>query len=257
MNIIVVTGASSGMGKEFVLQMDKKFPSVDEFWLVARREKELTELKNTCHHHCRVMPLDITNAMSVELFAQYLEKFHVKIKVLVNCAGYGIYSPFLKSGMDEETGMIDLNCKALTAVTYCCLPYMAKNSRVIQLASSAAFLPQPNFAVYAATKSYVLSFTRALQEEYRNRGIYFTAVCPGPVETAFFDRAEVGYGTLAVKKYVMAKPEDVVAQALMDSRDGKIVSIYSTPVRIFYHLTKILPHGFLLFCCRFIKHSES
>lgn len=252
MRIIIITGASSGIGKEFVKQMDQKFPKVDEFWLIARRKNELEELAKECNHHCRVMPLDITNPLSVEVFAQYLEKLNPKVRCLVNCAGYGIYSPFDKTSLADQTGMIDLNCKALTAITYATMPYMMKNSRVIQLASSAAFLPQPNFAVYAATKSYVLSFSRALNEEYWNQGICFTAVCPGPVDTEFFDRAEVGYGTLSIKKLCMVKAEGVVKKALADSRNRKTISVYSPMIQGFHLLSKILPQRFMLFCYRFM-----
>lgn len=253
MNIIIVTGASSGMGKEFVKQIDKKFPKVNEIWLVARRKEELEALSNECNHKCRVMPLDITNPLSVEVFVQYLEKFNPRIKMLINCAGYGIYSPFEKTSMEEQVGMVDLNCKALTAITYACMSYMARDSRVIQLASSAAFLPQPSFAVYAATKSYVLSFTKALNEEYRNSGVYFTAVCPGPVNTAFFDRAEVGFGTLSIKKFVMADAEDVVKKALWDSRNKREVSIYGIAMKLFNLLAKVYPHKFILWIYRFIR----
>lgn len=88
--------------------------------------------------------------------------------------------------MEEETGMVDVNCRALTAVTRLVLPYMSENSRILQFASAAAFLPQPRFAVYAATKSFVLSYSRALAMELKSRQIYVTAVCPGPVKTEFF-----------------------------------------------------------------------
>lgn len=253
MNVMIVTGASSGMGKEFVKQIDKKFPKVNEIWLIARRKEELEALAGECYHKCRVMPLDITNPLAVEVFIQYLEKLNPKIKMLINCAGYGIYSPFDKTSMEEQTGMIDLNCKALTAITHASIPYMASDSRVIQLASSAAFLPQPQFAVYAATKSYVLSFTKALNEEYRKKGIHFTAVCPGPVNTEFFDRAEVGYGTLSIKKFVMADKEAVVKKALWDSRNKKEVSVYGIAMKAFDVVAKIYPHKFILWIRRFMK----
>ena len=256
MNVIIVTGASSGMGREFVYQMDKKFPNIDEIWLVARREKELKRVASGCRHECRVMPLDLTSPLAVEVFSQYLEKLRVKVKVLVNCAGYGIYGPFDQIDSDDLSGMIDLNCKALTAVTYACMPYMARNSRVIQLASSAAFLPQPYFAVYAATKSYVLSLTRALRTEYSGKNIYFTAVCPGPVRTPFFERSEIGFGTLSLKKFVMAEPADVVRQALNDSRDGKQISVYGNLMKAFYVVTKIIPHRWILFIYRGILKLE-
>ena len=120
-------------------------------------------------------------------------------------------------------------------------------------ASSAAFLPQPKFAVYAATKSYVLSFSRALNEELRSRQSHVTAVCPGPVDTEFFDRAEKGNDTLFIKKIVMAKPEKVVKKALLDARTKKDVSVYSLPIQAFYVVSKLLPHKLMLIVMRAMK----
>ena len=142
--------------------------------------------------------------------------------------------------------MVALNCQALCAVTRLVLPYMAKNGRIIQFASAAAFLPQPGFAVYAATKSFVLSYSRALNSELKPRGICVTAVCPGPVKTEFFDIAETT-GTIPLyKRLVMARPEKVAALALRESMMGKTVSVYGPLMKAFFLLSKILPHSLLL-----------
>ena len=130
---------------------------------------------------------------------------------------------------------------------------MKQGGRIIQLASSAAFLPQPKFSVYAATKSYVLSFSRALNEELRKHKIYVTAVCPGPVDTEFFDRAEKGADTLFIKKLVMARPEKVVAKALLDARNKKEISVYGLLMQLFYVMSKILPHKLMLIVMRVMK----
>ena len=153
---------------------------------------------------------------------------------------------FTKMNGEDELGMIDVNCKALTQITHMCIPYMRKNSRIIQLASSAAFLPQPNFAVYAATKSYVYSFSRALSRELSNRKIYVTSVCPGPVDTPFFDIAEKTGKTLAIKKIAMANAEKVVEKAIRDSFHKKESSVYHPIIKFFEIITKIVPHKILL-----------
>lgn len=258
-NIIIITGASSGMGKEFVKQIDCKFPNVNELWLIARRKEALEELAASCKHKCRVLDYDLCNKQSIDEIAALLKKEAPSITLLVNSAGYGILGPFYNEAEDfdlaltEQLGMVDLNCRALSAITYLCIPYMRRGGRIIQLASSAAFLPQPKFAVYAATKSYVLSFCRALNEELRNRKIYVTAVCPGPVDTAFFERAEKGTDRLLIKQFVTAKPDKVVAKALLDSRNKKEVSIYSFPIQIFFIISKLLPHKFMLIIMRLLK----
>ena len=120
-------------------------------------------------HTTRVLDMDITNESHMKRLQTLLANEKPIICMLVNSAGYGIMGNFSTSDMHEELGMIDVNCKALTQMTYMCIPYMRANSRIIQLASSAAFLPQPKFAVYAATKSYVYSFSRALAQELRNK----------------------------------------------------------------------------------------
>ena len=153
---------------------------------------------------------------------------------------------FTEMERQERLGMVDVNCRALTDMTCACIPYMKKNSRLIMMASSAAFLPQPGFAVYAATKSYVLSLSRALREELREKGIYVTAVCPGPVRTEFFDRAEKYAATLAVKKFSCVGPEDVVRAALTASARNRAMSVYSPLMKGFRLLAKTLPHSLLL-----------
>ena len=262
-NIIIITGASSGMGKEFVKQCDLHFPNVDEFWLIARNKNKLDTIASECRHKCRVLSFDLCNKQTREELEIIMQTEQPQITMLVNSAGYGILGEFCKSNdesitdihslRDEQTGMVDLNCAALTYMTHLCIPYMKRGGRIIQLASSAAFLPQPKFAVYAATKSYVLSFCRALNEELRKQQIYVTAVCPGPVDTEFFERAEKGADRLFIKQFVMAKPDKVVKKALLDSRNKKEISIYSLPMQAFYIMSKILPHKFMLICMRLLK----
>ena len=153
-------------------------------------------------------------------------------------------------------GMIRLNCEALTNITHRVIPYMRQGSRIIQMASSAAFLPQIDFAVYAATKSYVLSFSRALGEELREKGIYVTAVCPGPVDTPFFEIAEKTGSTLAIKKYTMVDADRVVDRALKDSYQKKPLSVCSIPMQAFCVATKLLPHDFYLQMMKVLKKRE-
>ena len=167
--------------------------------------------------------------------------------MLVNSAGFG------KSGSVEEilsekfriqTDMVDVNCRSLTRMTLLCLPFLRAGSRIVNLASASAFCPQPYFSVYAATKSYVLSFSRSLGEELRKKGIVVTAVCPGPVDTEFFKFS--GKPQNILKELTMAKADRVVHQALKDCRSGKSVSVYGIPMKLTYFGTKLLPHGLLV-----------
>ena len=126
------------------------------------------------------------------------------------------------------------------------LPYMAKRSNIINIASSAAFMPQPNFAVYAASKSYVLSFSRALHQELKKHGVIVTAVCPGPVNTEFFDIAESYTKTKGYKVILRVNAKNVVALALKDAKKGRTVSTYGFVMKAFRVATKIVPHGWIV-----------
>lgn len=256
MKIIIVTGASSGIGEEFVKQLDSNFSRIDEIWMISRRRKKMEAIAAKLSHKARILPLDLKQEVDRREFKNLLEIEKPKICMLVNSAGYGIMGSFTQIPLEEQLGMVELNCKALTAVTYLALPYMVRNGRIIQLASAASFVPQIHFAVYAATKSYVLSFSRALQEEIRSQEIFITAVCPGPVETPFFQRAEHYGQTLPSKEKFSVSPERVVRDALNASKRRKILSVSSLPIKFFHLICKIVPHDFILEIMQNLYHRE-
>ena len=228
MKIAVVTGASSGMG--IVRQLGYFYRSLDEIWVIARRRERLEELREL-------------SRIPIRIFEGNL----IKKQVYRELSGFGKSGSVEKIASEElraQTDMVDLNCRALTRMTLFCLPYMSRGSRIVNLASAAAFCPQPGFAVYAATKSYVLSFSRALGAELRRKGVFVTAVCPGPVNTEFFNVS--GTLTNPLKKLTMAKAEDVVHRALKDSRAGREISIYGLPMRAAHFGAKLVPHGLIM-----------
>ena len=256
MNIVIITGASSGIGMEFAFQMDEAFNSIDQFWLIARNRERLEEVASVLHHPVMILDMDLQDPSAIEELELELKKHRACVRMLINCAGYGVMGDFASQNPDRELGMIKLNCEALTNITHKVIPYMKRGSRIIQLASSAAFLPQPDFAVYAATKSYVLSFSRALGEELRSKGIYVTAVCPGPVNTPFFDKAEKTGTTLKIKKYFTAHVEDVVAKSLKDSYYKRTMSVYSLSIKCFEGIAKYVPHQLMLDSMRLLNQWE-
>lgn len=257
MNVIVITGASSGMGREFALQLDRGLKTIDEFWLVARRVDRMRQLAATMQHRVKLLPLDLTAQADLQLFKEVLQEEKPVIRMLVNCAGYGMIGDFTDIPSDLQAGEIDLNCRALMQMTYACIPCMRRKSRIIQLASSAAFLPQPGFAVYAATKSFVLSFSRAIREELKEKEIYVTAVCPGPVRTEFFDIAERYGDTLSIKKYTMVEAQRVVQEALAASCKNRPMSVCSFPIQAFWAMTRVLPQAPVLCLTRRMKQKNS
>ena len=244
--VAVITGASSGMGREFANLIDRELTCIDEIWLIARRRDRLEEVRDEIHKPSLIICSDVSEDSFADYYRKMLKQERAGIKLRINCAGYGIIGSVAETGYDVSVGMVKTNCEGLTTVTQLSLPYMLEKSRIINLASSAAFLPQPDFAIYAASKSYVLSFSRALNVELRERNIFVTAVCPGPVATEFFRIAEDGHKRAWFKDYFMADCYSVVKQALEDSMARKELSIYGTAMKILYILSKIIPHRIIL-----------
>lgn len=248
MNIAIITGASSGLGKEFAIQLAGIVHKTDEIWLLSRNKEKLEELADELNLYCmginkslimRTISIDLTDAADLKRFSEILWLKDAKITVLINCAGTGSYGLFYDQNESDVTNMLALNVTALTRMTQICLPYMKRGSKIIQVASAAAFCSQRKFAVYAATKSYVYSFGRSLTKELKRRGIYVTTVCPGTVDTPFLAHA---YGDLTrqpfYKKLVTVKSDKVVRKALADSKKHKNLSVYGISMKALYGLTR-------------------
>ena len=246
MSIAVVTGASSGMGKEFVLQLSQ-YVKVDAIWVIARREEALKSLQEQVSVPVRPIPLDLCKEDSFDRFAQLLEAEKPDIKLLVNAAGFGKFGDFEKIPTQEDYRMIDLNCKSLVAMTRLCLPYMGRGSHILQLDSLSAFQPVPYIATYGATKAFVLSYTRAIAEELKPKGIRVMAMNPGWVKTEFFDHA-LQTNDNAVKYYNhLYEAKDVVSTGLKDLyKTKKPYSVHGLPIRNQVRLVKLLPHSIVM-----------
>ena len=230
--IVIITGASSGMGAEFARQLADEYTAKQEaaeFWLIARTEKNLERIESDIARDgitVRLFPMDVKGMEGVRKLAMHLgvesEVGDYRIATLVNNAGFGTYGTFEDTNMMRQLDMIDVNCTALTGICGICLPHMGAGSRIINVASLASYLPLGNFAVYAATKSYVLSFTLALRAEVQDKGISVTALCPGPVSTNFANVASNG-ARKEVRHGVSAKK--TVAHCLRCARKGKATAI--------------------------------
>ena len=244
--IAVITGASSGMGREFVLALDKQ-QEFDELWLIARRRDKLEALASETRAPVRAISLDLGVQTEIDKYKELLAQEKPDVRVLVNAAGFGKFKAFSDLTLEEQLSMIDLNDKALVSMTYLTLPYMKEGSCIYQLGSLSSFQPVPYINVYGASKAFVLSFSRALNKELKKqkRGIKVMAVCPGWVSTDFFDRAVVDNDTIVYyNRFYTA--EAVIKRALRDMKKGKDVSICGFPVRSQVLATKLLPHGIVM-----------
>ena len=243
MNIAVITGASSGMGREFVFALDKE-ERFDEIWVIARRGQRLGELKTKCRAPIRPLVLDLLKRESLETYGALLEQERPHIAVLVNAAGFGLFGTFTEMDREEQLDIIDLNSRALTGMCHLSIPYMSAGSRIYNMGSMSSWQPVPYINVYGASKAYVLSFSRALGVEVKDRGIRVMAVCPGWIKTEFFDHAVHDDTIKYYNRFYM--PEQVVAKALRDMKKGKATSVLGLPERLQVQLVKHLPTSFIM-----------
>ncbi len=246
MGIAIITGASSGMGRQFVLQLSKA-EKFDEIWVIARRKERLEALKSEVDAPIVPVPLDLTLPESYKVYENLLAEKKPQVSVLVNCSGFGKFGTYEQIPLSESLSMIDLNCKALVALTELTLPYMKEGSKIVELDSLSAFQPVPYLNVYGATKAFVLSYSRALNKEVKKRGIRVMAVCPGWVKTDFFDRATATSDDAVTYFNILYEPEDIVRTAIKDLYKGKKdVSVHGLPVKGQILLVKLLPHSLVM-----------
>lgn len=245
MKIAIVTGASSGMGRELVKQLSQK-ERFDQIWTIARREERLNELKEEIQN-VRPIPLDLTKEDSIKSLEALLNEEKPDVSVLANCSGFGKFGTYEDISLQDSMDMIDLNCKALVAVTQIVLPFMRKGAHIMQLDSLSSFQPVPYLNVYAATKAFVLSYSRALNVELKPRGIKVIAVCPGWVSTEFFDHATVTNEKAVTYYNVVYSAKDVIRTAIKDMYKGKKdVSVHGLQIKGQRLLVKLLPHKLVM-----------
>ena len=247
MNIAIVTGASSGMGREFVLQLSQ-YVQVDEIWAIARRESALEALKAEVTVPVRPIVLDLLENASFDAFAALLETEKPNIRLLVNAAGFGKFGAYHKVSLEDDCRMIDLNCKALLVMTRLCIPYMERGSHILQLDSLSAFQPVPYITTYGATKAFVLSYCRSMNRELKSKGIRMMAMNPGWVKTEFFNHAFQTNGDGEVRYFDrLYEADEVVTTGLKDLyKTRKDYSVHGLPVKFQVFLVKLVPHRFVM-----------
>lgn len=212
--VAIVTGASSGLGLEFARQIDR-LQQVDEIWLVARKADALHEVAEQLDTPAVPVVADLTSKADIAAVKQRLSDFDPDVRYLVNAAGFGKFGDWQTISDEAVDSMIDLNCRGLVDMTHATLPYMDRGSHIVQVASAAAFVPLPHMNVYAATKAFVLRYTRALRWELHGTGITATVLCPTWVKTGFEKVARESGGGHDVHHLLGAqKASTVVSRAL-------------------------------------------
>jgi len=245
MGIALITGASSGIGREFAKQLKENY-GIEEFWLVARRKERMEALANELSIKARIISADLCTEEGVDAVRQALQSEKPQIKVLINAAGFGRFGAHDQISERDTVRMIDLNVKALVLITHMALPYMEKGGRIIEMGSGSCFTPLPNFNVYAASKSFVLHYTKALFYEVKKYGVTATAFCPGWVHTEFLDTAGTDKNVNRPKKTKpLLKVETVVNGCLKAAMKGRKMYVTNWFTKMQHVLFKILPDGIL------------
>lgn len=236
--IAIISGASSGIGREFAYQIDDK--GYDEIWLIARRYDRLLEVKNKIKTPVKILALDLLEDESFYLIEEELSKSNKKISLLINSAGVGINDYFENIALIDDEKMINLNIRVPSKLIKIALPYMGEDSIIINVASVSGFIPQPKFAGYAASKSYLISLSRALNREFRDKKIHVTALCPNPVDTEF---AISNNNNL--KKYGREDLHKLVKKALKKAGKSDLITTHPAS-KFMLIISKILPHSFVM-----------
>jgi short-subunit dehydrogenase len=232
----IVTGATGGLGREFVrvlLQED-----IDEIWAAARNEEKLMKLKEKFGNKIVPICVDLSEMSSVERVAEKLKSEQPEVVFLVNNAGVGRMGTYKDFTIQEIWSEINLHCSAAASLCTICIPYMRNGSRILNMSSQASFQPVPYLDLYAASKVFVRSYTRALNVELKGTGITATAVCPGWVDTDLLMKEVNGK---AVKFPGLTTAEKVVVKAVRDAKKGRDMSVGLFYVKVMHIMAKFFP----------------
>ena len=234
--IAIITGATGGIGREFTRLLVEE--DIDEVWTVARNEKKLEEVKKLYGE--KVIPLakDLTHTEEICEIEEKIKGERAEFLYLVNKAGMAKTGSYQEFSIQELENTIDLNCKAPVILSNLCIPYMKKGSHILNISSASAFQPNPYINLYAASKAFERSYSRALNVEVENLGIIVTAVCPSWVDTEMLIKERNGK---KVKFPGIVTAEAVAKQAMKDAKKGKDMSICSFYVKCQHVNVKLMP----------------
>lgn len=248
MKIAVITGASSGIGPEYVRATIEQMPEIEEIWVIARRLDRLEALVAQ-YPQVKIVPiaLDLVKTDSFAAYAARLREQAPDVRLLINNAGYGKLGDFAEIDTEAQGEMVDLNDRAPVLMTAETLPYMQRGAVVLNTCSIASFVPTPRMAVYCSTKAFILSFSKALREELKPRGIKVHAACPGPMETEFLAVADIPKGRSKLFDFCPRVNAAVMAdKSLRAARKGRATYTNRVLYKLYRVLCKLIPHNWIM-----------
>jgi short-subunit dehydrogenase len=241
MGVAIVTGASSGMGREFARALSAR-DDVDEVWIVARRAERLEALTGELATPTCVICADLSTDEGLAAVRSELEENKPLVSYLVNAAGLGKVGSYATISDADVASMVDVNCRAAVLLTQMTIPYMTRGSHILEVVSCASFLPLPHLNVYAASKAFMQSYTRGLRWELFGTGICATAVCPFWVKTEFVAVAQRTRGASDIRHYPLAqRPQTVVRRGLLANRLHLAVACCGVPSFLLRVAGKFIP----------------
>lgn len=254
----VITGASSGIGKELARVFAREGYNL---FITARRKETLNELAEELQKKFGVQVIcysaDLTNPDIPKKVYDSAQAKDLNITVLVNNAGIGDYGFFHESDWHKTAAMIDLNIRSLTHLTRLFLPDLIQKERacIMNVASTAAFQPGPLMSVYYATKHYVLAFSEAIANELDNTGVTVTTLCPGPTKSEFQETAGMQKSKL-FDRLPIASSQEVAEYGYHAMKDGKRVAIYGLINKISPQLLRFVPRRLATWATRRIQERK-
>lgn len=239
--IAIITGATGGIGEEFVKQIQRY--NLDEIWAVARNEKKLGALCEKYGERVVPVPADLSDINGIEKIGNMMSEQKPEVRFLINNASLAKMASYKNFSQEEIISTIDVNCKAPVLLCNICIPYMKSGGSILNISSASAFQPNPYINLYAASKAFERSYSRALNAELEGTGIVVTAVCPGWVDTEMLSKESNGK---KVKFPGIVTTERVVRTALKDADRRRDMSVCSLYVKCQHLNVKLMPQRLVM-----------
>ncbi len=245
MSLAIITGASSGIGKEFACQL-KKEHGFDRFWFIARSTDKMEALAKDLGADCKIISADLTTMEGIDKYREELLREAPEVDLLINCAGFGVFGAFDVLHEKTVSDMIDLNVKASVLITHMTVPFIKRGGRIIELGSGSCFTPLPHFNIYSSSKVFILHYTKSLNYELRPYGIRATCFCPGWVDTEFLPKSLDAPGAYVPKSMKpLLSVGSVVRRCIKASKRGKAMCVTNWYTKLQHLLFKLLPDPIL------------
>lgn len=239
--IAILTGATGGLGREFLKQIMNE--DLDEVWAVARNRQKLSDLQKEYGEKVLPISLDLSDLGAIEQIRMMLKEQKPFVAYLINNAGLAKMGKYTDFSLEEIDKTINVNCKAPVMLAQICIPYMGKGSKILNISSASAFQPNPYINLYAASKAFERNYSRALNVELEETGIKAVAVCPGWIDTELLQKEINGQ---KVKFPGLVSADRVAKQAMKDAKKGKDMSVCSLYVKYQHLIVKLLPQRWIM-----------